>query len=84
MNTVFLLLAAYNSPQIPLEKVCDLFGFSPKEAAIRAARQALPIPCFRLGSQKSPWLVNVQDLADHLDKQSEAARREWLALRDAA
>ncbi|MGX9721391.1 pyocin activator PrtN family protein [Stenotrophomonas acidaminiphila] len=53
-TTVFLLLAEFGTGHIPLERCCHHFGMKPKEANRRAARQSLPVPVFRLGSQKSP------------------------------
>lgn len=83
MNTVFLLLAEYGTGQIPLDRCAHLFGLSPEEAAKRAGRQALPIPAFRAGTQKSPWLVGASDLANFLDTQRAVAKRDWTRLRDA-
>lgn len=54
MNTFFALLAEHGTAQIPLERVCSLFGLSPKEANTRAKRQDLPVPAYRVGSQQSP------------------------------
>ncbi|WP_430980715.1 pyocin activator PrtN family protein [Stenotrophomonas terrae] len=45
---------------------CHHFGKTPEEANKRAARQLLPVPVFRLGSQKSPWLVAADVLAAHI------------------
>ena len=33
------------------------FGLSPKRAAEAANKQALPVPAYRLGSNKSPWFM---------------------------
>ncbi len=81
MNTAFLLMAEFETSQIPLEKVCPLFGLTPPEAAKRAARAALPVPAYRLASQKSPWLVDVQALASYLDEKKAAAESEWQRIR---
>ncbi|MFO7189932.1 MAG: pyocin activator PrtN family protein [Pseudomonadota bacterium] len=65
---------------VELEKVSEkYFGLSPEEAKRRAARDParLPVPPFRGGSQKAPWLISLADLAAHLDSQREAARRAW-------
>ncbi|WP_423385094.1 pyocin activator PrtN family protein [Dyella marensis] len=77
MNTLFSLLAQYETAQIPLDRCCHLFGLKPDEAAKRAGRHALPIPAFRIGTQKSPWLVDAKTLADHLDRFRDEARVEW-------
>jgi hypothetical protein len=79
MNTLLALLATHG-PQVELAKVCELFGLSVEEAAKRAARQALPVPCYRIGSQKSPWIVDAPALADYLNSQRAKARKEWSAI----
>lgn len=81
MNTVYLLLAEYEAADIPLEQVAQKYlGLDPAMAKRQAALQKLPLPCYRAGSQKSPWLVRITDLADFLDKQREQAKRDWLAM----
>lgn len=77
MNTTFALLAEYGTAQIPLDRCCALFGLDPPEAARRAGRQALPVPVYRLGSQKSPWIVDVAALAHYLDTAKARAAAEW-------
>ena len=77
MNTLFSLMAQYETAQIPLERCCHLFGLRPEEAAKRAGRHALPVPAFRVGTQKSPWLIDASVLANHLDRLHDMARNEW-------
>lgn len=78
MNTRFLLMAEFNTSDIPLEAVASKYlGLTMREAATRAKYNELPFPVFRAGSQKSPWLVNVSDLANFLDKTRENAKKEW-------
>lgn len=74
---LFLLMAEFETAQVPLDKCASLFGLTPDEAAKRAARAALPIPAYRAGSQKSPWLVDVEDLAGYLNVQKAKASHEW-------
>lgn len=81
MNTLLLLMAEYGTAQIPLEKCANLFGLTPPEAAKRASRAALPVPAFRLASQKSPWLIDAGALAAYLDQQKAAAEDEWRRVR---
>jgi hypothetical protein len=76
-TTVFLLLAEFGTGHIPLERCCHHFGMKPEEANRRATRQALPVPVFRLGSQKSPWLVAADVLAAYIDVQRLAAVDSW-------
>lgn len=81
MNTFFALMAEYGTAQIPVEKCAHLFGLSAKKAEEHAGRQQLPVPAFRLGSQKSPWLVDAQGLAAHLDSAKQRAAEEWQKVR---
>lgn len=82
-TTVFLLLAEFGTGHIPLEKCCQHFGMKPEEANKRAARQSLPVPVFRLGSQKSPWLVAADVLAAYIDGQRDQATKQWQKLQRA-
>lgn len=83
MNTAFLLMAQYGKADVPLEEIAaDYLGMKPKEANTRATRGALPFPAYRVGSNKSPWLVRVTDLAAYLDAEREKAARDWKERRD--
>ena len=86
MNTVFLLMAEYNSTDIPLESVASKYlGIERREAYNRAARQSLPFPAYRPGgTQKSPWVVRITDLAEYLDTARAAAQRDWQEIHQAA
>ena len=79
-RTLFLLLAEYGTGQIPVEKCCRHFGMAPDEAKRAASLQKLPVPAFRLGSQKSPWLVATEVLAEYIDAKRKAAEVEWRKL----
>lgn len=77
MNTYFGLLAQYGTAHIPLEKVAkDYLGLTHEQAKRAAGLRTLPVPTIRMGSQKSPWLVPAEDLAEYLDQLKETARRE--------
>ncbi len=76
-RTLFLLLAEFGTGQIPLERCCHHFGMKTDEAKRAAVRQALPVPVFRLGSQKSPWVVSADKLAAYIDAKHEEAEKEW-------
>lgn len=82
MNTFFALMAEYGTAQIPVERCAALFGLSPKKAEEYACRQKLPVPAFRIGSQKSPWLIDAQRLAEHLDAAKAQATSDWSKLRN--
>ena len=83
-KTEMMLLMKFESPIIPLEKVCnDFFGYSKNTAKQRAKSGTLPIPAFRLGkSQKLPWMVKVQDLANYIERSSLNAKSQWVGTID--
>lgn len=81
MNTLFALMAEYETVNIPLDRVCPLFGLSAEEAAKRAIRHQLPVPAYRAGTQKSPWIVDAQALANYLDTKMAEAKDEWQRVR---
>lgn len=83
MNTLFALLAEYGTAQIPVERCAPLFGMAPEQAKREAAAQSLPVPAFRVGKSKSPWLVDAATLASHLDKLKQEAENEWKKMRRA-
>jgi len=75
MNRVFLLLAEFNTADIPLELICGkYFGMKRAEAFRKANTQQLPVAVFRGGSQRSGWLVSASELARYIDEQETAAR----------
>ncbi len=82
MNTHLALLAIYDDVNISLEKCCmEFFGLSPKRAAEATNKQALPMPAYRLGSNKSPWLMDAGKLAAYIDQKKIQAELEWRAVR---
>lgn len=80
MNTIFMLLAEYEKPIVPLEEVCvKYFGLSKHTALVRARAATLPIPTFRLGeTQKNPWFIHLNDLAKLIDDKAKEAHDEFI------
>lgn len=78
MNTLFMLLAQYETGEIPLLDICEkYFDLDAKKACEKARSNTLPVPAFRCGSQKSQWLVSAQDLARLIDDRREQSRKDW-------
>lgn len=78
MNTKLALMSIYEACDIPLDKVAqEYFGMAPKRANTLARAQKLPVPVYRTGGQKSPWLVSVDDLANHIEKSRTQAQEHW-------
>lgn len=74
------LMSVHKSPALRLVDICDHYlGLGPAYAKRMAGEHALPFPAFRLaGSQKSPWMVKVEDLAGFLDAQAATAQSDWM------
>lgn len=76
MNTIFLVMAEFESAEIPLGKVCDQFGLELPQAKRKAADHALPIPFYKK-AVKGGYFCSATDWAEYLDTKSAAARSEW-------
>ena len=85
-STFFNLMAEFQAGEIRLVDCCEkYFSLSPAEAKRRAAFQKLPVPVYRAtNSQKGEWLLSLQDLANHLDEQKDAARRHFNSMQGAS
>lgn len=71
MAAVDDLKAEFGSRFPRVETVADkLLNLTPEQANRKAARGDLPFPVFRVGSAKSPWLVDVKQVADFVEKQA--------------
>lgn len=80
MKTAFLLMAQYDGlAVIPVEKVCaDYFAPLTVEQFLRKTTAGeIALPVVRMyGSQKAAKGIHINDLAQFLDRQTEAARKE--------
>lgn len=78
MNTVFLLMAEFGTPTIPLSQIAERYlGMKPETANKKANCGELALPSFRLDQgQKAPRIVHVKDLADFIDRKRDEAKRE--------
>jgi len=84
MKTALLLLAQYETSDIQLDLVAkNYLGLTKSEAQRRARLQDLPFPAYRAASQKAPWLVNVNDLANWIDTTRARAAADHKALQEA-
>lgn len=78
MNTVFLLMAEFETATIPLSQIAERYLHMNASTANRKAIYGkLDIPTFKMDDgQKSPRFVHVQDLAEFIDKKREQAKKE--------
>lgn len=86
MNTMFLLMAEFETATIPLTQICErYFGMKPATAERKAWLNQLPVPTFRAGdSQKAPRMIHVADLAEYIDKQRRECKEQFDLLKSAA
>jgi len=78
ISTFFALMAEFQTSQVELERVCvKYFGLTVSEAKKRASLNRLPVPAFRCSTQKSSWLIHLEDLANLIDTQHKNARETW-------
>ncbi len=79
MLTHLALMSLYKAPNVALSVIAkQYFGISPEEANKRAAKNALPVPTFRLvDSQKAPLMVSCEELGNYIDQRAEEARKQW-------
>ncbi len=77
--TEIALLATHRSPIILVRNICETyFGVGYERACQLAALNRLPVPTFKLWeSNKAPLLVGSRDLAEYIDRTTEAARAAW-------
>jgi Pyocin activator protein PrtN len=80
VQTIFLLMARYQgAPIIPVSTVCrDFFPhLGPEKFLRKVLAGEIAIPVVRMeSSQKTAKGVHVNDLAEYLDRQTEAARKD--------
>ena len=83
MKTVLLLMVQFEKTVIPLEEICEDYFGCQKHTAIQKAKSGnLPVPAFKCSdSQKSTWMVHIEDLANMVDLQREQAHKDWLGAR---
>ncbi|EMH1212149.1 pyocin activator PrtN family protein [Morganella morganii] len=83
MNTKFLLMAEYETSQIPLAVVAKKFlNITEAHAVKKANLGELPFPVYRdTTSQKSIRMVHINDLAEWIDTKRKIARSEFFNLK---
>ena len=69
-STYATLLVEYGRTMVPLRDIAEpILGMAPERACVLAARGEIMVPSFRAGGPRSPWLVHLYDLAQHIDAQ---------------
>ena len=65
MNTVFLLMAQFNTATLGVRNLATLMGVEPRTIENQIQRGDFPIKTFKLGSKS---VAHIQDVATHIDK----------------
>jgi hypothetical protein len=69
-STYATLLIEHGSTVVPLRDLAEtMLGTSGERAHTMANKGQLDLPVFRAGGRRSPWLVHLYDLAQHIDAQ---------------
>jgi hypothetical protein len=76
-----ILLEQFGSVIIPVEELAESYLHLARRTALNMAKtHSLPFPCFRLGdSNKSPFVVHLNDLVEFIDRRVAEERRVWKA-----
>jgi hypothetical protein len=71
-------MVQYGGPVIELKRVHEIFGFNTPEAATKAANAGdIPVPLFKVReSNKAPYMIHIEDLANYIDAQRSNAAKE--------
>jgi hypothetical protein len=70
----------YPSGLVPLGDIALPFlGMTAEHACQQASENRLPLPAFKMGKRKSPWVVSVDDFMALVESRTTAARAEWEA-----
>lgn len=79
MNTVFLLMAEFETSQIPLAVVAKKFlNITESYADKKANLGELPFPVYRdTTSQKSIRMVHISDLAEWIESERTKAKKDF-------
>jgi hypothetical protein len=77
-STYFGLMAEFQKAHIPITEVgAKYFGYDDEASKRAASNNKYPFPVFRMGSNKTIWMVAIEDLAEYLDKVKEKAKNEF-------
>lgn len=72
-------MAEYETTDIPLETIATkYFNITHRDKVSSMARHSeFPFPVYRMGGQRSQWMVNIADLAEYIDKARAKAREDF-------
>ncbi|MDA3806590.1 MAG: pyocin activator PrtN family protein [Thiomicrorhabdus sp.] len=82
MKMMYFLMAQYDKPVVELDVIAsEYLGIdNPQLVKRKASKGDIPFPVFKLGDNKSPWMVSLQDLADWIEKKRDTAKADLIKL----
>ena len=79
-DTYTTLLMVYEATMVPLSTIAEPYlGLNEERARYLAKRDMLPLPVFRLGGNRAPWMLHLADLSELIDAQRAAANEAMKA-----
>lgn len=77
-STYFTLMAEFGTGHIPVVEIGKkYFGYDERKAKTEAAKNGYPFPVFRVGTQKSTWMVDIADFSTYLDEVKDKAKEQY-------
>lgn len=71
LSTYFVLFAEFGSAHVPVELVGErFFQYKPDYSKRLASERKFPVMTFQAGYEKSPWLVDIADLAMYINEKA--------------
>ena len=82
-STYATLLVEYGRTMVPLRDIAEsVLGMAPERACVLASRGEIMVPSFKAGGPRSPWLVHLWDLAQHVDAQRVKAGSRYVLVEE--
>jgi Pyocin activator protein PrtN len=76
-STYFALLMEFGTAHVPVTVFAKKYMDMEEDWAKKmATANKFPINVFRIGGQKSPWMIDIKDAADYIDAEVEKAKKE--------
>ncbi len=80
MNTLFLLMAKYQSPRMDVDQIADFLHLAPKVVRNRIYAKDMPFPVYKEGGG---YYADLNDVAAYHDRMAQSARDAHAAMIEA-
>ncbi len=78
MNSLFILLAKYNSPRMNLDQIADFMNLDPATVQNRIYARRMPFPVYKEGSGH---FADINDVAAYLQEMRNSAKAAHEAMK---